>query len=190
MDRHDIPETLIALINKATEINLIDFKDILVLGSTHGDNFKEIVDEIVHYAYCNIHVNDDHEIIVPFADAFYGELLSKKEETRTPAVVEEVVVKTFEECFESFFEGCVKKNADYMKQWFPNNHKDQFSWKRGKRYIKVIRSGSVHCFVDTQNGDVLKAAGWNAPAKHARGNIFNDDNGLNCMHEFGAAYLR
>lgn len=66
---------------------------------------------------------------------------------------------------------------------------------KGKRYKRIVRSddhGSrcVHCFVDTTNGDVLKAAGWKAPAKHARGNIFNADNGLGCMGPYGAAYLR
>ena len=68
----------------------------------------------------------------------------------------------------------------------------------GKKYLKVARtddagegcSTSVHCFVDTTNGDVLKAASWKAPAKIARGNIFNEDNGLGCMGEYGAAYLR
>ena len=59
-----------------------------------------------------------------------------------------------------------------MKKHFPNNHKDEFSYKVNKRYTKIIRGGSVHCFVDNTNGNVLKAASWNAPAKHARGNIF------------------
>ncbi len=69
--------------------------------------------------------------------------------------------------------------------------------KRGGRYIKIVRQehrngkyedSSVHCFID-QNGDVLKAASWKSPAKHARGNILNPDNGLECMGPHGAAYL-
>lgn len=36
-------------------------------------------------------------------------------------------------------------------------------------------SRSVYCFIDLSNGDILKAAGWKAPAKGARGNIFNDN---------------
>lgn len=69
----------------------------------------------------------------------------------------------------------------------------------GKRYVKIIREErvngvvtdkSVHCFVDRTNGDVLKAAGWSRPAKHARGNIFNEDHGVGCMGPHGAAYLR
>ncbi len=67
--------------------------------------------------------------------------------------------------------------------------------ERGRRYVRVVRSDdcggrSVHCFVDTKTGNVLKAASWKTPAKHARGNIFNDDNGLDCMGSYGAAYMR
>jgi hypothetical protein len=40
------------------------------------------------------------------------------------------------------------------------------------------------------NGDVLKAASWRAPAKHARGNIFDEYDGLRNMNEYGPAYLR
>jgi len=60
----------------------------------------------------------------------------------------------------------------------------------GKRYVKVIRYDSVHCFVDKINGDVLKAASWRAPAKHARGNIFDEDLGASAMTQWGAKYLR
>ena len=66
----------------------------------------------------------------------------------------------------------------------------------GRRYKRIVRSDvngssrSVHCFVDTTNGDVLKAAGWKSPAKHARGNIFDDHNGLSRMGPYGPEYLR
>jgi len=55
--------------------------------------------------------------------------------------------------------------------------------KTGRKFIKIIRDNSVWGFVakaDGMNkgvpmkmGDVLKAAGWSAPAKHTRGNIFD-----------------
>ena len=65
----------------------------------------------------------------------------------------------------------------------------------GSRYVKVVRQengidGSVHCFVDKTNGNVLKAASWKAPAKHPRGNIFDEDNGAGAMSQWGAKYLR
>ena len=56
--------------------------------------------------------------------------------------------------------------------------------KPGRKFIKVIRDNSVWGFVAKADGvhkgvqmiagDVLKAAGWSAPAKHTRGNIFDN----------------
>ena len=59
--------------------------------------------------------------------------------------------------------------------------RDSISIRNGKRYIKVVREGSVWGFIvpDDQDkmfrkGDILKAAGWNAPARNrARGNILD-----------------
>ena len=56
--------------------------------------------------------------------------------------------------------------------------------KPGRKFIKVIRDNSVWGFVAIDDGmhkgvpmkmgDVLKAAGWASPAKHTRGNIFDN----------------
>ena len=56
--------------------------------------------------------------------------------------------------------------------------------KPGRKFIKIIRDTSVwgfvaksdgmHKGVPMKTGDVLKAAGWSAPAKHTRGNIFDN----------------
>ena len=58
----------------------------------------------------------------------------------------------------------------------------------------IISDGqcSVYCFIDLSNGDILKAAGWKAPAKGARGNIFNDncDVGTRATVFGGGLYLR
>lgn len=62
--------------------------------------------------------------------------------------------------------------------------------KDGKRYSKIVYNGSVYAFIDKSNGDVLKPASWNAPAKHARGNIFNDDYGFGCCGVYSVAYLK
>lgn len=69
-------------------------------------------------------------------------------------------------------------------------HDKPFKIQIGKRYARIVREGSVHCFVDLTNGDVLKAASWSKPAKHARGNIFDESNGLKLMGQYGPAYLR
>lgn len=95
-----------------------------------------------------------------------------------------------------FVEGCQNIHTDHMAREYPNVTPDEISYKLGKRYAKIIRrradgtSAGVHCFVDMTNGDVLMAASWKAPAKHARGNIFDDKHGLGAMNEYGPAYLR
>ena len=55
--------------------------------------------------------------------------------------------------------------------------------KVGKKYTKIICKGSVWGFIANGDGvlkgipyfrgDVFKAAGWSAPAKHVRGSIFD-----------------
>ena len=68
----------------------------------------------------------------------------------------------------------------------------------GRRYAKLIscdvRNGvesaqSVYCFVDLGTGDILKAATWRAPAKHARGNVLRSDR-MQSVTAYGANYLR
>jgi hypothetical protein len=69
------------------------------------------------------------------------------------------------------------------------------STERGGRYVRVVIadasgvSRSVYCFVDTTNGDILKAASWKAPAKHARGSIFSADP-LQAVTQYGGRYMR
>lgn len=45
----------------------------------------------------------------------------------------------------------------------------------GKKYLKVVlvdgSSRSVHCFIDSNTGDVYKPASWKSPAKHIRYNL-------------------
>ena len=51
----------------------------------------------------------------------------------------------------------------------------------GRKYLKIVKASSVWGFINLTNknfkeGDILKAAGWKAPALNkARGNIFNDN---------------
>ena len=61
------------------------------------------------------------------------------------------------------------------------NFEDSFTIKEGKKYIKIIRENGVWGFIVKEDGpkfkkgDILKAAGWNAPATNAaRGNIFEE----------------
>jgi len=65
-----------------------------------------------------------------------------------------------------------------MRAEFENS----LSFKEGKKYIKIIKDGSVWGFVVNTTddkkfryGDILKAASWSAPVKNgSRGNVFED----------------
>lgn len=58
----------------------------------------------------------------------------------------------------------------------------------GKRYARFVAAGSAMGFVDLENGDILKAASWKAPAKHARGNVLRADR-MRSVSTYGVNYL-
>ena len=78
---------------------------------------------------------------------------------------------------------------------FPKNCKDVITVSYGKKYARLVATqkgnkwGSAFGFIDLSNGDILKAAGWEAPAKGVRGNIFRD-NPLEGVTPYGIEYLR
>ena len=89
---------------------------------------------------------------------------------------------------------------DYMR-FMPENERMQtefiegLQWTEGQKYIKILQRNSVWgLVVATENdqkfkyGDILKAAGWAAPARNAaRGNVFSD---LSWVQWTGPAYLK
>ena len=87
-------------------------------------------------------------------------------------------------------------NNDYARN-FPTLNAPFLEMSDGRRYIRVDRidnrsngQRSIHVFIDKKTGDILKAATYKAPAKHARGNIFDSSWGLQEMNTYGANYLR
>ena len=92
--------------------------------------------------------------------------------------------------FQEFLKGVINIIDVHMETHFPTLKDTAIvEYKTGRKYYKVIKGNSVFCFVNRQNGDVLKAASWAAPAAHARGNIFDDDNGLSRITPYGPEYL-
>ena len=84
---------------------------------------------------------------------------------------------------------------------YPNlPYKRTLSIEPGRRYIRVVvNSGSqrsAFAFIDKGDkdgigrGDLLKSAGWKAPAVHARGNLFDVNDGMKYVDAYGMAYLR
>jgi len=66
-----------------------------------------------------------------------------------------------------------------------NNKTLDLTLKPGRKFIKVVEGTRVWGFVAKVDGvhkglpmlkgDILKAAGWSAPAKHSRGSIFDKE---------------
>lgn len=96
----------------------------------------------------------------------------------------------FHKSLENFVAGVQRISDEHMAQHFPGLRKPVFELQELRKRYRIVREGSAHCFVDKTTGDVLKSESWSKPAKHARGNIFDDSNGLGRMGPYGTAYLR
>lgn len=113
-------------------------------------------------------------------------------------VAKEIVADDFTTSFNSFLEYCQNMINKHMIEEFPTLIVPQLVPQEGKRFIKIVSitkadnrlvSRSAWGFVDKTNGDILKPASWNTPAKHARGNIY-DPNSWKTVTSYGPAYIR
>jgi hypothetical protein len=91
---------------------------------------------------------------------------------------------------QTFFEGCKRISDDYMARNYPTLPKPLFELQELNVRYRILRDRGAFAFVDKRTGDVLKPASWSAPAKHARGNVFDAHNGLEKIGPYGPAYLR
>ena len=74
------------------------------------------------------------------------------------------------------------------------NYESKTSVRPGKKYIKVVQDTGVFCFIVKEDfkhfkkGDILKPAGWNAPALNSpRGNVLS---GNYAIQWTGPLYLK
>jgi len=179
-NRFIIPGEFADFIEMAINLKVIDHKDLMALMLNNQDSWTITMTQIVDYAFLNKQHSIAHSVLSPMFD----NIMKAETQEETDDVTD------FDARFALFFDGCKQIYNKYMDTVFPGMEKDKFSYKNNRKYIRVMRGGSVHCFVDKTNGNVLKAASWSAPAKHARGNIFDANNGLGSMGEYGPAYLR
>jgi hypothetical protein len=91
--------------------------------------------------------------------------------------------------FDEAMDNLLVKIQENYDEWYSKtdyeSKKMNLSLKPGRKFIKVVHDNSVWGFVakvDGVNkgvpmlkGDILKAAGWSAPAKHSRGSIFDKE---------------
>ena len=99
----------------------------------------------------------------------------------------------FDSVFADFLSYCQKMQEDHIRENAPVLIGEHIEAVEGGRYMKLVKVGphsrSAFLFVDKTNGDILKTATWSAPAKTARGNIFDRASWKN-VSPYGAAYLR
>jgi hypothetical protein len=105
----------------------------------------------------------------------------------------------------SWLDGVRKIHSDYITENYTHLQPNVFTLEEGGKFIRVVTSGttgshrSVYCFIakvdsttkvlgTVKAGDVLKSASWKAPARHARGNIFDSSNGLAQCNSHGVNY--
>jgi hypothetical protein len=87
------------------------------------------------------------------------------------------------------------KEADRVAR-FAKLRPTVYTIETGIKNIRVVEQDSegnhrsVFCFIRKEDGAVLKAAGWKAPAKHARGTIYTDNPQEYGVGVYGANYLK
>ena len=99
----------------------------------------------------------------------------------------------FDKKFDEFLEGCQKIVDESMRNY---SWERKLTARKGSKYIKIIaeevgenmNSRTVWGFVERSNGDILKPANWKSPAKHNRGNIFDEDP-LLFIGQYGPWYI-
>ena len=94
--------------------------------------------------------------------------------------------KTDDELEQAIKDNVIQAADDDYQRWSGRPFNGKWEMSAGQKFIKIIRKepggGSAWGFVALQDGifkgipysrgDVFKAASWNSPAKHSRGNVF------------------
>ena len=114
-----------------------------------------------------------------------------------------IIVNEDTPAYGAWLAACQEMCRTYMATHYPRLPGEVLQPMVGSRYIKIVRrsvefnpatgrpnQSSAWAFIDRSNGDVLKAASWAAPAKVARGNLFDEKGGMGSMSNSGPAYLR
>jgi hypothetical protein len=89
---------------------------------------------------------------------------------------------------DSFVEKVNEMYLNYRNKRFPDEKfEEKISYKVKSKYIRVTHTmpndqTMVFCFIDSTNGNVLKANSWKSPdLKNPRGNLFSDKGGLEAV---------
>ena len=90
---------------------------------------------------------------------------------------------SFDDAMDTLLVKIQESYTDWGK--YSKDKKLDLSLKPGRKFVKVIEDSRVWGFVSLVDGihkgapikvgDIMKAAGWRAPAKHSRGSIFDSE---------------
>ena len=91
------------------------------------------------------------------------------------------LIENIKEDYLNWTTRCAKGTLSEINKTMIADFNEKITFKMGNKYIKVVTNNTVWGFVvNTDNdkkfktGDILKAAGWAAPARNfARGNILD-----------------
>jgi len=82
----------------------------------------------------------------------------------------------FETSLENFLSVITENSNEYYKTNYSILKPPVYVNLGGRKYIKIVseseNSSSVYCFVEKSTGLIYKPAGYRAPAKGARGSIY------------------
>ena len=104
-----------------------------------------------------------------------------------------MIDKDFETTLIHFINEWEDRVRPHWEREFSNLEFKPLTYTKGRKYAKIIQEGSrVVAFVDMKTGDIFKPAGWKAPAKHARGNLFSEQGGFEATYgaEGGHFFIR
>lgn len=97
-----------------------------------------------------------------------------------------------EDAIESFRDMMEKRQQFHFDNEFPDmKWIAKISLKKGSKFMRLFDNSTDGCgtcvraFVNLSTGQIYKPASHKIPAKHARGNVFNEDNGAGSMDTQG-----
>lgn len=100
----------------------------------------------------------------------------------------------FDTAFAAFMTATQDMLNKHYADRFSGSKPPTLTAEAGRKYIRIVSndasgfSRSVFCFVAKDDGAILMAAGWKAPARHARGSIYVN-HGQDALTPYGAKYL-
>ena len=112
-----------------------------------------------------------------------------------------------EQKIEEWLANCQKMINEHYDKCFKNLTPSILKLDGGKKFLRVVTENigtmgkSAFAFIAVEDGntktlgaykkgDILKPATYKAPAKHARGNLFDNSNGMSMMSPYGPVYLK